>query len=194
MTYNLDTSTLSWYHKNSMEEILKNIWTLVGIILGSSVVAAIINNFVSWYRDRRKERKELVAMANASVLKRVELCYRIRRRAKGEDTAIKNRTHDIQEENEYYRSLLLVESRWYGERYALYLKAIKRLTCDAMKESWKKVGKLSAEMEDEIKLNHEKIEELSRQFSLDSRRFLCFPKRVLMTVHDKFWKVRKYDV
>ena len=97
-----------------MEEILKNTWAIVAVILSSSVIAVLINNFVTGYRNRRSERKELVAKANASILKRVELCYRIRRRAKGEDMAIKNLAHDIQEENEYYKSLLMVEARWYG--------------------------------------------------------------------------------
>lgn len=177
-----------------MEEILKNIWAIVAVVLSSSVIAAIINNFVSGYRDRRKERKELVAKANASILKRVELCYRIRRRAKGEDMAIKNLAHDIQEENEYYKSLLMVEARWYGKRYSLYLSSIRDLTGEAMKKAWQTDGDPSAVMESSIKLNHKKIEELSDQFSLDSRRFLCPLKRTWMAIHDKILGVKKYNV
>ena len=177
-----------------MEEILKNIWAIIAMVLSSSVIAAIINNFVSGYRGRRKERKELVAKANASILRRVELCYRIRRRAKGEDMAIKNLAHDIQEENEYYKSLLMVESRWYGKRYSLYLSSIRDLTSGAMKKAWQMNGDPSATMENSVKLDHKKIEELSDQFSMDSRRFLCPLKRVWMAIHDKICEVKKYDI
>ena len=170
-----------------------NIGAIISIILGSSVITAAVAHFATAHRDRYKERKELEAKANASVLRRVELCYRIRRRAKGEDTIIKNLVHDIQEENEFYKSLLLVESKWYGERYSLYVKTIKMLTSDAMQKAWKKSGNPAAAIENEIKLDHETIEKLSRQFSLDSRRFFCLPKRMWMRIHDAIWKVKKYD-
>ena len=177
-----------------MEEVLRNIWAIIAVVLGSSVVAALINNLAIGYRDRRKERKELVAKANASVLRRVELCYRIRRRAENEDATVKNLAHDIQEENEYYKSLLLVESRWYGERYSLYLDAVKGLTCRAMSAAWQMSGDPSITMESGIKLDHKKIDRLSRQFSLDSRRFLCPLKRAWMAFHDSVVKVKKYNV
>lgn len=176
-----------------MEEIRNNIWTIAAMVLGSSVIAALINNFVSGYRNKRMERKELVAKANASILKRVELCYRIRRRTKGEDATVKNLAHDIQEENEYYKSLLMVESRWYGKRYSLYLSSIRNLTGEAMKKAWQMDGDPSVVMESSIKLDHKKIEELSDQFSLDSRRFLCPLKRAWMAIHDKVRGVKKYN-
>lgn len=171
-----------------------DISTVVPLVLGSSLIASIINHFVVGYRDRRKERKELVARASASVLKRVELCYRIRRRADGEDTKIKNLVHDVQEENEYYRCLLRVESRWYGDRYSLYLESVKELTGASMSKAWKKQGNPSADMEDDIKLNHKKLDRLSKRFSLDSRRFLCPVRRFLIAIHDRIWEVTKYDV
>lgn len=177
-----------------MEEILKNIWAIMVVVLSSSVIAALVNNFVTGYRDRRMKRKELVAKANASILKRVELCYRIRRRAKDEDIVIKNLTHDVQEENEYYKSLLLVESKWYGERYSLYLESIRKLTSGAMSKAWQTDGNPAAVVEDGIKLDYKKIKALSNQFSLDSRHFLCPIRRLWMTVHDKFCKVEEYHV
>ena len=152
-----------------MEEIIKNTWTIVAVILSSSVIAALINNFVTGYRNRRPERKKL-------------------------DMAIKNLAHDIQEENEYYKSLLMVEARWYGKRYSLYLSSIRNLTGEAMRKAWQMDGDPSAVMESSIKLNHKKIEELSDQFSLDSRRFLCPLKRTWMAIHDKILGVKKYNV
>ena len=171
-----------------------NVSTVVPLVLGSSLVTSIISHFVIGYRDRRKERKELIAKASASVLKRVELCYRIRRRVAGEDVEIRNLIHDIQEENEYYGCLLRVESGWYGDRYSLYLESVKELTGDSMHNAWKKRGNPSADMEDDVKLNHKKLDRLARQFSLDSRRFLCPVRRFLMAVHDRIWEVAKYGV
>ena len=171
-----------------------NIGTVISLVLGSSLITSIINHFIVGYRDRRKEQKELVARASASVLKRVELCYRIRRRADGEDAEIKNLVHDVQEENEYYRCLLRVESGWYGDRYSLYLESVKELTGASMNKAWKRQGNPSADMEDDIRLNHKKLDRLAKRFSLDSRRFLCSVRRFLMAVHDKIWEVTKYDV
>lgn len=170
------------------------ILSVMSSILGSSVITAIINYFSAKSRDRRVELNELVAKANASVLKRVELCYRVRRRAEGEDAVIKNLAHENQEENEYYKSMLLVQSKWYGERYSHYLNAIKKLTGESISKAWRVKGEPSIEMEDGIKLDHQKIEKLSRQFSQDSRRFVHFIPRQYMRVTDNDRKRAKdYD-
>ena len=107
---------------------------------------------------------------------------------------LKNLAHDVQEENEYYKSLLLVESKWYGERYSLYLESIRKLTSGAMSKAWQTDGNPAAVVEDGIKLDYKKIKALSNQFSLDSRHFLCPIRRLWMTVHDKFCKVEEYHV
>lgn len=167
---------------------------IVPLVLSSSLIATIINHFIVGHRDGRKERKELIAKASASVLRRVELCYRIRRRTDGEDAEIKNLAHEIQEENEYYRCLLRVESKWYGDRYSLYLESVKELTGESMNKAWKKQGDPSVDMEDDIKLNHRKLNRLAKQFSLDSRRFLHPVRRFLTAVRDRICEVTEYDV
>lgn len=166
---------------------------IVASVLSSSLISAIVTQLIISHRDNKYKRKELLAKAQASILKRVELCYRIRRRSDNEDIDIKNRIHDNHEENMYYRSLLSTESIWYGNRYALYLNSINMLTSDAMYEAWQKPGNCSIKMEKEIILDHERIDELSRQFSKDSRRFLFFPTRIWMSIHDKVFGVKKYD-
>lgn len=183
-----------------MEELkidINLIVTIFSAALSSSVLTTVISSILTNRATKRQRRRDIIAKAQASVLKRVELCYRIRRRANDKDDAIRirNAAHDIQEENEYYRCLLLSESRWYGNRYTLYLRAIKQLTGPSMKEAWMKKGDPKVVMEDDIKLDHEQICKLSDQFSLDSRRFMCFPKRLWMSIHDFiFRRVKKYDL
>jgi hypothetical protein len=100
--------------------------TLLVGVLGSSVLASVVKNS----QAQSAKHKELVAAASKSVYKRVEMYYRIRRRTKdGADVIrIRDLFHQVQEENEYYRVLLTTESKWHGERYGLYIKAIKKLT------------------------------------------------------------------
>lgn len=182
-----------------MEVLNFNPSTVIAIIsaaLGSSVLTTIVNNLLSNRTTKRERRRELLAKAQSSVLKRVELCYRIRRRANDDDDAIKIRdmVHDVQEENEYYRCLLLSESKWYGNRYSLYLEAIRRLTGESMKKAWQKEANPGITMEEDIRLDHKQICKLSEQFSLDSRRFMCFPRKLWMSIHDTFRKVKKYNI
>lgn len=176
----------------------EQVFFIISTTLGSSVLAAIINHIATNRRDKRKERKELIAKAQRSVLRRVELCYRIRRRIHNDSEDIKvirDLAHEIQEENQYYESLLLVESKWYGNRYSLYLKAIKKLTASSMQKAWSEKGNPSVVMEDTLKLDHEKIDKLSRQFSKDSRRFMFLPVRIWMRVHDDITRgTKKYDI
>jgi len=133
----------------------------------------------------------MIASANKSVLKRVELCYRIRRRVDGDKDdmkSIRNMAHETQEENEYYRGLLLSESLWFGNRYSMYIGAIRKLTADPMKLAWEKKGDPSAGAED-VNLDHKKISELSNQFMKDARRFMNPILRIRMCFCD--WRIRR---
>lgn len=176
---------------------LEDIIPILSIALGSSVLTTVFNHLATTHKDKQNEKRELIAEAQQTVLQRVELCYRIRRRDENDPDDIKkirDLIHDNQEKSQYYEKLLLIESKWYGNRFSLYLKAIKTITARPMSEAWNKKGVPSAIMEDDIKLDYEKINELSSQFSLDSRRFMCPLVRAWMRIHDKMWRVNKYNV
>lgn len=172
--------------------------TVLAILLGSAVIAKIVENS----QLRHSKHKEIVAEASKSVYKRVEMYYRIRRRTKSTDDAIKIRDmfHQIQEENEYYRVLLTSESKWHGERYSMYIKAIKQLTEEQTRNAWKqKPFGVDAEIKPEHRPNHKRIEELSMQFAKDSRRLMNPLMRIVMYMRDSrpvtwLWRISVYDV
>lgn len=135
------------------------------------------------------------------MLKRVEMYYRIRRRTKDAQDVImiRNMFHSIQEENEYYKTLLISESKWHGERYTLYISAIQKLTADQTRDAWKQrpFGP-DAEITIEDRPDHKRINELSVQFAKDSRRLMNPILRILMRIRDswlirRIWKVSVYE-
>ena len=171
--------------------------TLLMGLLSSAVLAAVVKNS----QAQAAKHKELVAAASKSVFKRVEMYYRIRRRTK--DAAdiinIRDMFHHIQEENEYYRVLLAAESKWHGERYAFYIKAIKELTEQQTQEAWKQrpFGP-DAEIKPEHRPNHARINELSMQFAKDSRRLMNPLMLGWMRFRDswlttRIWKITVYE-
>lgn len=171
--------------------------TLLIALLGSAVLAAVVKNS----QAQSAKHKELVAAASKSVFKRVEMYYRIRRRTKDIADVIKIRDtfHQIQEENEYYRVLLVAESKWHGERYALYIGAIKKLTEQETQEAWKqKPFGPDAEIKPEHRPDHKRIDELSMQFAKDSRRLMNPFMRIWMRIRDswlitRIWKITVYE-
>jgi len=171
--------------------------TLLVGVLGSSVLASVVKNS----QAQSIKHMELVAVASKSVYKRVEMYYRIRRRTNDEADviSIRDQFHQVQEENEYYRVLLSIESKWHGERYGLYIKAIKALTRQQTQDAWKQTPfGPDAEVRPEHRPNHLRIEKLSRQFAKDSRRLMNPFMRTLMRCRDswivqKVWKVKVYE-
>lgn len=170
---------------------------LLAAVMGSSVLVALIKNS----QKNNLKHKEIISEASKSVLKRVEMYYRIRRRTR--DTAdiitIRNTFHQIQEENEYYKTLLITQSKWHGERYEAYITAIQRLTGDYTRKAWKqKPFGPNAEIKPEDRPDHNRINELARQFAKDSRRLMNPLMRVCMRIRDsrlvkKVWKVTVYE-
>lgn len=170
---------------------------VLSLILGSSLLVALVKNAQS----KSTEHKKLVAEASKSVFKRVEMYYRIRRRTKDKDdvVSIRNLFHQIQEENEYFKTLLISESKWHGERYALYISAIQKLTAEETRKAWKQrpFGP-DAEVQPEHRPDHLQINQLSLQFAKDTRRLMNPIMRIAMRFRDswlikKFWRIRVYD-
>ncbi len=170
----------------------------LSLIAGSTVVVAYIKNS----QLNKRAHKKLVSEASKSVLKRVEMYYRIRRRTKSSEDliSIRNIFHQIQEENEYYKTLLMSESKWHGERYQLYITAIQELTRDSLRNAWmKKPFGPAVEIKVDERPDHAKINRLANQFSKDCRRLMSRTMRILMRLRDsgvirKFWAIKVYDV
>jgi hypothetical protein len=148
---------------------METLLLLLGLLAGSSVLGIFLNG--SYKRERA--HKQLIANAMKSALRRVEMFYRIRRRIGGskEDLqSIRDDFHDIQQENDYYKALLAVESRWHGERYVLFIDALQRETGPKIQEAWKlkKTGP-------QVSIAAKDLPDVKRyeaQFAKDSRRLL----------------------
>lgn len=169
----------------------------LSLLLGSSLLVAVLNNS----RKASVQHKKLVAEASKSVLKRVEMYYRIRRRSKNPDdiVAIRNLFHQTQEENAYYKALLISESKWHGERYDMYISAVQKLTGSKLQEAWKQrpFGP-GVEIKPSEQPYVKRINELSLQFAKDSRRLMNPIMRMYMRLRDswlitKIWKITVYE-
>lgn len=140
--------------------------TLIAILAGSSVLAAIASN----RQKIHQHRKEVIAAASKSALKRVEMYYRLRRRNKdgSEDSKLRDLFHDIQEENDYYMGVLEMEAPWLGESYEKLLSSIEQLIQPFITKAWVDGAdgadaQLSGEIQPETK-------RLMKVFTRDSRR------------------------
>jgi hypothetical protein len=154
-------------------------------LLGSAVVGTLLSNFHS----ARLKRKELVAAATKSALRRVEMYYRVLRRTKQEEdsVAIRDIFHEVQEENDYYRSLLSIESVWLGEAYRRFIAALKRETMPKIQNAWdiEPLGP-GAKLQN---VSHPDVQLLIDQFTKDSKRFFNPLMRFLMRIR---YMLRKY--
>ena len=145
-------------------------------VIGSALLAAFVAN---WQKSRQY-RKETVAAATKSALRRVEMYYRIRRRTgeKSDDVSLRDLFHDVQEDNDYYIALLDIMSPWLGESYRQFIRALQAELKPFMNSA------LKAERLDPLGVIGDeprpKVNELVKSFSKDSRRFFNPLMRPLM--------------
>jgi len=144
-------------------------WT---VAIGSAVIgSALLAAFVANWQKSRQYRKETVAAATKSALRRLEMYYRVRRRTgeKADDVFLRDLFHEVQEDNDYYIALLDIMSPWLGESYRQFIRSLqaelKPFMSSALKDD--RLGPLGA-MGDEPK---PQVNELIKQFTKDSRRF-----------------------
>jgi len=169
---------------------------LLSIVAGSSVLVTFIKN----RQINARAHQKLVSEASKSALKRAEMYYIIRRRTKSNEdvVAIRNAFHTIQEENNYYKTLLMSESKWHGERYGLYVAAIQRVTGDKIRKAWKQKAGPDVEVKLGDRPDSQEIDRLANQFSKDCRRLINPLMRVWMRLRDswlgkKVGEIKVYD-
>lgn len=140
---------------------------IIAVLAGSSLLAAFASN----WQAARQHRKEIVAGATKSALRRVEMYYRVRRRRKtGEDDAkLRDMFHEIQEENDHYTTLLDIEAPWLGDAYRRFLRALKKELQPFMTEAWsdQKASGANAQLLTEVRPD---VDRLVQRFAKDGRR------------------------
>lgn len=156
-------------------------WITIALaaILGSALLASFATN---WQMSRQR-RKEIVAAATKSALKRVEMYYRILRRdGTNEDSvAIRDLFHTIQENNDYYESLLNTETVWLGYAYGRFITELKRETMPSIQKAWDgKAYGPGAKLQGLTTLDNDRIKHLTRTFNNDSRRLFNPIMRIAM--------------
>lgn len=166
----------------------KDPWlVIIGIIAGSSLLAAFATN----WQGARQHRKEVVAGATKSALKRVEMYYRLKRRVPSgdDDVNIRDALHDVQEENDYYVALLSIEAPWLGNSYRNFLTAIKRELETYMREAWLEKGKGPS-----VQITKKERPNVGRYvdiFTADSKRLFNPLMRIWMRIRYSLRKVFK---
>jgi hypothetical protein len=168
---------------------IKTLLQIITLLLGSAVVGTILSNF----HTTRLKRKELIAGATKSALRRVEMYYRVLRRTGEEDdaVAIRNLFHEVQEENDYYKSLLSIESVWHGALYGRFIEALKRETMSKIQAAWDREplgpgAKLQG-------VGHPDVAKFVEQFTRDSKRLFNPFLRLWMRARHWFRKHIKDD-
>lgn len=156
-------------------------WSLVGTVAVVAVGSSLFASFSANWQAARQHRKEIVAGASRSALRRLEAYYRLRRRrADGsDDTTIRDLLHDIQEENDHYKTSLDVEAPWLGDAYRKYLAAIQRELRPFMVSAWDQNSAGGPDFQFGSDRRPE-VDRYVRLFAKDSRRLFNPIMRVLM--------------
>jgi hypothetical protein len=140
---------------------------IIAVLAGSSLLAAFASN----WQSARQHRKEIVAGATKSALRRVEMYYRVRRRRKtGEDDAkLRDMFHEIQEENDHYTTLLDIEAPWLGDAYRRFLGALKKELQPFMTDAWsdQKANGANVQLLSEVRPD---VDKFVQRFAKDGRR------------------------
>jgi hypothetical protein len=154
--------------------------SVIAVIAGSSLLAAFAGN----WQSARQHRKEIVAGATRSALRRKEMYYRVRRRRDSgeDDVTLRDLFHDIQEENDQYITLLDIEAPWLGDAYRRFLTALKAELQPFMTQVWapKKAGGADVQL---LKEDQPEVDRLVRLFAQDGRRLFNPLMRPIMRAH-----------
>lgn len=141
------------------------------LVIVAGAIGAIVGALAANWQKARHYRKEAVAAATKSALRRVEMYYRVRRRTgeKTDDVSLRDLFHEVQEDNDYYIALLGIMSPWLGESYGQFIKALQAELKPFMGSALKDVrlGPLGAMGN----VPKPQVHELIKQFTKDSRRF-----------------------
>lgn len=107
-------------------------------LISGSLAAALIG----YWKSHVLRRKSLVAEAYKVALDRVEAVYWIRRRTlkstllPQDEIDVRNKLHEVQRQTEYYKGLLSIEAKWFGDSYKEFVDAITKATGPLLKDAW----------------------------------------------------------
>lgn len=104
-----------------------------------SIVVAVLAAYFTGSRERHKRLVDLYGEAYKAVMSWAEMVYRIRRRNGSTECEhqLIEKFHDIQEQLNYHKGWISVESLWLGRSYDEFVKAVKTKTQPHINTAWK---------------------------------------------------------
>ena len=157
----------------------------VAIPAAVSLLVALLTAYFTNSRERHKRLVDLYGEAYKAVMSWAEMVYRIRRRdgTKECERQLIERFHAIQEQLNYHKGWISVESLWLGRSYDEFIKAVKTKTLPLINSAWKTpIRKSPITPPDDI---HPDLSNECKSFLFDVRcklapRFLVVPYLILV--------------
>jgi hypothetical protein len=109
---------------------------VAGIAAGAAIAGAMIAAIAAYLSTKRDRRRLLYGEAFKAALGWQEMLYRVRRRAKGGEAAIVDKSHDLQEELTYYEGWMGSESKYMARSYRRLVRAVKQGTESHITTAW----------------------------------------------------------
>lgn len=97
-----------------------------------AVLAALANHFAI----RRDRRRQLYGEAFKTALGWREMLYRVRRRGPGQERALIEQFHDLQEQLLYFGGWISSESKYMARSYRRLVRAVKVATEPLIRDAW----------------------------------------------------------
>ena len=112
---------------------------VIGLVAGSSVLAAIITHYLGNNANERSKRRKLYAEALQVALGWREMLYRVRRRqpTSEDEKTITAQFHNLQERLDYYDGLIWSYSKSLGRSYRRLVKKVRKTSLPLIREAWK---------------------------------------------------------
>ena len=112
-----------------------------GIIIPAaiSLVVAFLAAYFTGSRERHKRLVDIYGDAYKTIMSWSEMAYRIRRRDGSVECErqLVERFHDIQEQLNYHKGWISVESLWLGRSFDEFVKIVKTKTLPHINAAWK---------------------------------------------------------
>lgn len=107
-----------------------------GVALLSTLLGVVAGALTTYFTNRGARRRNIYGDAVRTVVAWSEMPHRVRRRGEGEDAALREQFHRLQEEFACHRGLIGSESSRMERSYLRLTRAVKAKTADPLRLAW----------------------------------------------------------
>jgi len=108
----------------------------IAIPAATAIVVACLSALAAYFAGKRERRRGLYSEAVKAAVAWREMLYRVRRREKAQERALINQSHDIQEQQTYFRAWVGSESKYMQRSYDILVAEIKKATDELISDAW----------------------------------------------------------